>query len=473
MQKKVFAIFSLLLVVSMMLAACGTPTAAPVVATEAPTAEVVATEAPVAGPVTIHWFIGLGAGSNPDQITKEKAFVEKFNTDQAGKFVLVADIFQNATAFDVLKTQVASGKAPDIVGPVGVKGMYSFEGGWLDLTDLIASNNYDLSDFDPALVDFYKMGPQGQIGLPFGVYPSALWYNKKIFDAAGIAYPPHKYGDQYEGADWTFDALRSIGMQMSIDANGKNATEADFDATKIVQFGYYPQWTDLRGQWTFMGAGNFVAADGVTAVVPDVWAKAAKWYYAGMWTDHFIPTQPYYSSDTFGGGNSFPTGNIAMMPQNLWFTCCPGTVDWDAAAIPSFDGGAPVAKLHADTFGILKSAKNPQASFEVLSLFIGQYSLDLAAIYGDLPARKSLQADAIAALQKTFPNVDFQVFIDGLSHPDNPNHEAGMPNFSKAIDAYVAFQTKYETKGDLDIDAELAQLVKDLQAVFDQVNAIA
>ena len=54
MSKKVFVIFSLVLVMSLVLAACAKPTAAPTVAvpaTEAPTEAVVATEAPVVDPM--------------------------------------------------------------------------------------------------------------------------------------------------------------------------------------------------------------------------------------------------------------------------------------------------------------------------------------------------------------------------------------------------------------------------------------
>jgi multiple sugar transport system substrate-binding protein len=141
----------------------------------------------------VRWYIGLGAGGNPEEIEKEKTFVEKFNGQYGDQYCLVMDIVQNATAYDVLKTQIASGDMPDIVGPVGIRGLASFEGAWLDLTPLIAGSGYDLADFNPELIKFYQFGASGeQLGIPFAVYPSALWYNKELFDEAGLAYPPHK-----------------------------------------------------------------------------------------------------------------------------------------------------------------------------------------------------------------------------------------------------------------------------------------
>ena len=86
----------------------------------------------MAGPTTlssectgqkIRWFIGLGAGGNPEEMAKEQAFVEKFNAKYGDKYCLAADIVPNTTAYDVLKTQIASGDVPDIVGPVGIRGL--------------------------------------------------------------------------------------------------------------------------------------------------------------------------------------------------------------------------------------------------------------------------------------------------------------------------------------------------------------
>ncbi|RPI30256.1 MAG: extracellular solute-binding protein, partial [Chloroflexota bacterium] len=243
------------------------PTEAPVAEepTEAPAAEE-PTEAPVVEETTakqIRWFIGLGAGGNPEEVAKEEEFVAKFNAANEGKYELVMDVVQNATAYDVLKTQIASGDVPDIVGPVGVRGLWSFEGAWLDLAPYIEKTGYDLSDFNPSLIEFYQLGPQGQVGLPFAVYPSALWYNKDLFDEAGIAYPPHEFGAAYEdGDEWTFDKLKELAMVLTVDENGNDATMTGFDSEKIGQFGYHSQWTDIRGGWTFFGASSFVGPDG-------------------------------------------------------------------------------------------------------------------------------------------------------------------------------------------------------------------
>lgn len=119
--------------------------------------------------VEIRWFVGLGAGTQEAQVTAQQAIVDEFNASQDRIKLDMEVVSQDP--FAVLATQIAAGNAPDVVGPMGIRGRASFPGAWLDLTDLIESNNYDLSDFDPALVDFYRLPGQGQLGLPL---PSTL-----------------------------------------------------------------------------------------------------------------------------------------------------------------------------------------------------------------------------------------------------------------------------------------------------------
>jgi multiple sugar transport system substrate-binding protein len=320
------------------------------------------------------------------------------------------------------------------------------------------------------LVEFYQFGTGQQLFLPFAVYPSALWYNRDLFDEAGLEYPPHEWGAPYaDGDEWTWDKLRDLAMFLTVDADGNDATMDELDPDNIQQFGYDAMWQDIRADWTFFGAASFVGPDG-NAQMPEVWREAAHWYYDGMWTDHFIPNGSYVNSDMLAQGNTFGSGLLAMTAIKSWYTCCfQDATNWDLAAIPSYEGDI-TSPLNADTFGILKAAKNPEASFEVLSLFVGDLAPDLLAVYGGLPGRTSQQEEALATMAESFPNADLQVFIDALNYPDEPNHESSMPNFLKASDTYATFASLYENTPGLDLDAELDKMVEELQAVFDEVQ---
>lgn len=431
--------------------------------------------------VQIRWYVGLGAGTDAPVIEAQQAIVDEYNASQS-EIEVILEIVDNTQAYDVLATQIAAGNAPDIVGPMGIRGRASFPGAWMDLTPQIEANSYDLSDFDPALVDFYKVEGEGQLGIPFAVFPSFMMYNKEIFDEAGIPYPPANYGEAYVDWDgvereWNMDTLREIGMILTIDANGNDATMEEFDSENIVQFGYANQYTDVRGRDTIFGSGNFVDADG-NAVIPDHWRAAEAWYHQAMWQDFFVPNGVYSGSELFPGGNLFGSGNIGMVTIHTWFLgwgTADLSADWDFAAVPSYNG-VVTAKLHADTFGILNSTQNPDEAFTVLSYLLGEKADELTTIYNGMPARLSLQVDFLERfttnLSAGYPNTDWaslnwDVVLAGLQYPDNPNHEEGMPSFLEASARYIQYAQTVDNDPAADVNAELDALQADLQAIYD------
>ena len=115
------------------------------------------------GGKVVRWFIGIGSGGKPEQIAAEQAFAEAFNADPANKdkTYLSIEIYDNKVAADQLAIQIAAGNPPDIIGPVGVEGLNIFRDNLLDVKPLIESHDFDMSKFDPALVDYFAIGKDG------------------------------------------------------------------------------------------------------------------------------------------------------------------------------------------------------------------------------------------------------------------------------------------------------------------------
>ena len=178
-------------IVAILAAACGgsTATTAPsAAATAAPAATeapapteapslVAITPEPIAAAVgpnggkVLRWFIGLGGGGKPEQIAAEQKFAADFNAAQKDVY-LTPEIYDNSVAAQQLQVQIAAGNPPDIIGPVGVEGLNIFRDNLLDLKPLIASESFDMSKFDPALVDFFDIGKDGAtIGVPYRQLP--------------------------------------------------------------------------------------------------------------------------------------------------------------------------------------------------------------------------------------------------------------------------------------------------------------
>ncbi|HEY3336511.1 MAG TPA: hypothetical protein VGK16_14855 [Candidatus Limnocylindrales bacterium] len=474
-------------------AACGgsTPTAAPskeAVASSAPSATPeptpLVTAAPIAadepgpnGGVVVRWFVGLGAGGQPQQIAAQTQFVSDYNASQKDVYISL-EIYDNKVAANILKTQIAAGNAPDIIGPVGVEGLNLFIDQLADLQPLIDSTGYDMSKYPEAMRNFFKIGKGGStIGVPFGTYPSYLWYNKKLFDEAKLAYPPTKVGDQYDGKPWDMAAVRDLGMKLTVDKNGNDATSADFDPAKVVQWGFDSQWADNSptAETALFGASSFLASDGKTAQIPDALRTGIHWFNDGVWKDHFIPNQNQVNSDLLAKGNPFQSGNLAMVEIHTWYSCCVNPAapakpivgdNFGWAVAPSYNGKT-TAKLHADTFSMLKTTKHPDQAFKVLAALAA--SGPLATIYGAMPADPAQQQPFMDSVNKAYPTakLDWSVPTAMLGYPDIPNHQAWVPDYAKSKAAWQAFGVGYRTKQSADIDKDLDALQTTLQGIFD------
>lgn len=489
-QRYWFSVFSILVLLSLALAACGgtiatattaaptqppapKPTTAPEVK---PTTAPVATTAPAA-PVEIRWYIGLGTGDAPELEAPQQAVVDAFNKSHPN-IHLTKEVVLYASAYENLATQVTSGNPPDIVGPVGVSGAEGFHGLWLDLAPYLQKTKYDLSDFDQGAVDFYKTGGAGQLGIPYAIYPSMIFYQKEMFDEAKLNYPPTKVGEKYKWPDgtaeeWNYDTLQKVSMKLTVDANGKTADQTGFDPKKIAQYGFVWQGhDDARAIGSYFGAGSLVAPDGKTAQIPPEWDVAWKWTYDSIWKYHFQPDYALYQAETWGSGNPFDSGKVAMGTTFLWYTCCMDNAgnSWDIAVVPSYNGKT-TANLNADTFRIFKATKHPDEAFEVLKYLLGD-TPDVKALltaYGAFPARKSLQTSFIDDLNAKFTQKpDWQVALDMVNYPDNPSFEAYFPNYNEALNRSRTLYNLIITTDKLDMAAEIQKFKDDLQVIFNK-----
>lgn len=171
---------------------------------------------------------------------------------------------------------------------------YMSNGMLLDLTDKIAeSDSIDLSKYPEDITELYTYDGKNY-AVPKDVDTIALWYNKTLFDEAGIAYPT---------ADWTWDDLYEAAKALTKDGVYGFACSATNN-----QSGYYNAIYDM---------GGYVINDDKTASgYDDPNTIKALQYFEKMIQEGIMPSQQVMSEsaeDVLLG-----SGTLAMTTQGSW-----------------------------------------------------------------------------------------------------------------------------------------------------------
>ena len=451
MKNNLYKMLALFVIVSTLLAACGA--AAPA----------------AAEPAKISVFVGFGAGSDPDSMEALKTIAGEYNASH--KDIQMEFTFstweEHASKFSTL---LAGDLTPDMAFPIGIQGIAEFYDEWIDVSPFIKEDNYDTSDFYGPAVELLQYKDK-TIGLPVGVYPSVLFYNEDLFDKAGLDYPPSAYGD----SSWTYDKLIELSKTLTLDENGNDATSADFDPTKLNQWG----WGGFCGPFRtvpgkFGGNPLGMDADYKTAEMnTGGYLEGAQFIHDSIWETHVSPTSEELSSSFGGADNPFEGGTTAMWECFSWMAYAYPTFNnfnWNAAPIPAGPNGDIVSPTNADTFAISAHSKHPKEAWEVAKWLMEPDMLKrLCGIFGCIPARKSLSETWVTDMTTEYPNVNFQMFVDSIDYMDaSPNNEQWVPNYQKVWDATENAADTLRTDGAASAQEVMDKLDAEVQGYLDE-----
>jgi multiple sugar transport system substrate-binding protein len=491
MKSKLWVIFTVLVIACMVLVSCAPKATPPPPATKVPETAPTAAEAATpentaiptvevpAGATKVTIFVGMGTGTDSVQIPLEKAIEKEFNdTHQDIKIeFLIVPYEERQTKF---QTMLAGDMAPDIMLPIGVAGIAEFIDEWADITPYIEQDKYDTSRFIGKTVELHKYPGKGTLGLPLCVYPSVVYYNSDMFDAAGVEYPPHKFGAKYaDGSDWNMDKVIEISKKLTVDAAGNNADSPAFDLKTIKQFGWNGwDWASSIGDYAQKFAdvpGNLVSKDYKTALFNDpAYVDALTWTKKAVWDYHIQANTTEHGAFDDKSGDPMGSGMVGMWEIQSWmgyaYDSWDQSFNWDVAAIPNVTGQKIVSETDADTFTIPKASKHKDQAWEVIKwLYEPAMMKRLTDIYSCIPADKQLAVNWKDEQAKKYPKVDFQVFIDALDYADvTPNHEAWHPEYAKINDIATKANDLIMTGENLDVNAVLNDANKEAQALLDE-----
>ena len=475
-----WSILCSLLIISMMIAACGqaaAPTAEPTKAVEptkppaptatkppAPTAtkppEPTATENPMAacpdGPVTVK----VSDWSSADRQEYWDQVIKAFNDDHP---CIVAETTKLQEDRAVRLNEISAGTAPDLIGfdSSDLPRVYLM-GALMDLTDVMAKDKFDpTKEFYESV---YKTGfVEGKpVAIAKDYSTSAFYVNVGLFEKAGLEVPK-------EG--WTYDDYLSLAQQLTIDKNGNNATSPDFDPNNVVQWGTSsPQWGGDTGWWR--GFQSFLYSFGTHTISPDgktttgyinspEAVTAWEWYRDLIHKHHVAPTANYLAASGVSNDKLFTQGQLAISGSfwGPWYQdVFNGTPDlkWTAVPLPTGPGGHWGAIMWMG-WGINGRSEHPDEAWQLLKWLTtdpGQRVFALKALTGDISTAAELQKEKDPFFGVFLAEVPYQAVLDdGLS-----------PFYTTCVDipASTSIGKLFaETGPTLDIKAELDKLAAD------------
>jgi multiple sugar transport system substrate-binding protein len=359
-----------------------------------------------------------------------------------------------------------------------VGGIAEFYDEWADLTPYIVKDQYDMTRFVGKTVEIHKYADKGILGLPMCVYPTAVFYNKDIFDAAGVEYPPQKFGEKYaDGGTWDYTKLVEISKKLSLDANGNDANSPAFDPKNMKQWGWdgWDWGNNLEWAAKFGTApGNLVSPDKRTVLLGSQQYKDYLQFVKDtIYTWHVRANGEQSGAFYDKSGDPFGSGLVGMWETHVWMKYAWDGWDkafsWDVAAIPQGPNGNVLDIVDADTFVIPKSSKHKDEAWEVIKWFWQNENLKkLTDNYGCIPADKTLAGGWVADIQAKYPNINPQVFIDALDYTEIINHESWRPEYTKINDIAANAQDQIISGKNLDVNAVLDTAQTEAQQLLDE-----
>lgn len=187
-----------------------------------------------------------------EENTATQENIDRFNASQ-DNIIVEYLLFPWEGYVTQLNTMAAAGNLPDtatmkeeIVKPWVAK-------------DMLADISSMYSDADKPLDCItFKDSSGNPVAYSTAAENLVMFYNKDMFDAAKVAYPPTSV-DQA----WTWDEFVATAKKLTLDKNGKHPGEAGFDDQNITQYGCLVENLTWQLEWPCLSnGGGLFSADG-------------------------------------------------------------------------------------------------------------------------------------------------------------------------------------------------------------------
>lgn len=333
-------------------------------------------------PVMIVLCLGAGWGREPttirfqywgglEEIPSIERIVSEFNASHPDIRVIAQRAPGGGSYTQKLLVQVAGGVAPDVVF-VEVEGIVPLveKDVLVPLNPYLAETpNTRLEDYYPEVVARFTHNGHLYI-LPRDTAPvCVVYYNKALFDEAGIPYPL---------MDWRWDTDPERVNRPGFDPD-KDFLSICRRLTRVNARGRTVQWA-YSGPWT-----NFAYSTGARLVdneqhptrflLTDPRVVRAVQLMADMQNKWgMAPRRVDVEGESTTAAELFIQGRLAMFTSGIWDSPTLRTIegfDWDVAQFPRGPTGGRGWETGGSGYGITRDCRNPRAAWEFVRYIAG------------------------------------------------------------------------------------------------------
>lgn len=359
-KSKLTMMISALVVFGLILGACAQATPAPAVQPAEPEQvivektvvvekEVIVTitgtpaPEPAAEPVTLTYYTFSAA---PDHMQELDQMVQIFEANHPNIKIKV-ETAPYDSYFNKLQTLIAGGMAPDVF-ELNYENFvtYASKGVLLDLNPLANSDaSFDASIYYPRANEAFMMNGM-QLGLPATFSTVVLYYNKDLFDQAGVAYPTE---------DWTWADAVEAGKELTDPASGVYGLHSG------IQFWEFYKKAAQNNCKFFNDDKTEVLINSPECV------EALETMISFIETEKVMPSQA-----DMGGvsdGDMFLQGKLAMEVTGIWMFAAfkDAPFAWDIEVEPGMATHA--THFFANAPSVFAATKHPQEAWEWVKFF--------------------------------------------------------------------------------------------------------
>ena len=335
--------------------------------------------------------------------------------------------------------QIASGGTPDIFASA-IEGFSEIasKGILRDLTDVIA-NDPDaqavLGDIDANLLEGMKTRPSGELNFfPTEWNNIVMFYNKDMFDAAGLAYPAD---------DWNWDDFRATAQALTIkDDNGN-----------VSQYGYFvPGFNFGLQPWFMTNGASVLDADWREPTIDTPQFSESLQFLHDL--IHVDGSAPAFEAGV--GDDKFVAGQVAMFSAGHWpipEIIASGLTNVGVQVMPANEVSTTVFGIGG--LAITQASENPELAWEFIKEMTGpEYQQELANSLRSIPSARSV---ATTPEYLSFPDnaaIFYGSAATALPVPAPPNFAQVEEIFMRQIGAYLS--------NNQDIETTISELAREL-----------